>query len=198
MKKSRIVEVIFVGAAAIGGLVAYIVFSKQPNLDDKLQWTDVLVSNVLPERKVGKYHTYFIDYTDWKCYRKEKGQWKYKGDIYELANAKTTKKDYKTSQEVFSVYKSTVEITLKYAYMGSGAEWLQDLAQLRLYKRQIYQINFVDYDGTFLWKTNAHLRENLVYEGEIPQREGYVFQKWDTSLDNITSSLTVKPIYKKI
>lgn len=198
MKKETIIELICVGAAAAGGLIAYAVFSKQPNLDNEILWVDVLVGNEVPGRKVGKYHTYFIDYTNWKCYRKEKGKWKYKGDIYELVNARTTEKEYQTPQEVYSVYKSTVEITLKYAYMGDGADWLQDLCQLRLYERQIYKINFVDYDGTLLWKTDGHLRENIKYEGTLPGRPGYVFEKWDTNLEKITSSLTVKPVYKKI
>lgn len=197
MKKSTLIELGCFALAALTGLTVFLVYSDKNALDEKTSWANVYVGSDNPNRELGKYHAYFINYKTWDAFRKERGTWNLKGKIYEIAEYNPTFKDYSSSKEIYLLYKSVVSKQLGYTYRGSGAEWLMDLCQLRLYQRQEYSVKFLNYDGTLLWETTSYLRTEVVYGGETPKKEGYIFTGWDQNFGNIYSDLTVRAVFKE-
>lgn len=59
-----------------------------------------------------------------------------------------------------------------------------------------FVVTFKDYDGTILNVQKVEKGENAVAP-ERPTREGYTFEYWDRSFDNITESIEVRPVYSK-
>ena len=196
MKKDTVFELSFVGIIGLASLIAFLFCYRSPNLDEKTSWANVLVGKEEPKREDGKYHYYYVNYSNWKTYRKERGVWKEKGYIFELSNTKTSKKEYSNIQEIYSYYKVVVKMNLSYDYVGSGAEWLVDLCQLRLYERPIYNVKFVNYDGSLIWETKSYLRQSISFNGSTPVRAGYTFDGWDSKFDNVCSDLVIKATYK--
>ncbi len=59
-----------------------------------------------------------------------------------------------------------------------------------------FTVEFKDFDGKIL-KTEKVKEGGSATAPQTPQRDGYVFDKWDKDFSNITSNLTVTAIYKK-
>lgn len=60
-----------------------------------------------------------------------------------------------------------------------------------------YSVTFKDYDGTVIKTENVESGKSA-NEPDEPQREEYIFSKWDKSFDNITSDIVITAEYKKI
>ena len=63
-----------------------------------------------------------------------------------------------------------------------------------------YTVTFKNYDGTVLYTTNVNYGGNATYGSTTPQRQdgnnkSYIFDKWDISLNNITSDIVANAIY---
>ncbi len=67
-----------------------------------------------------------------------------------------------------------------------------------------YEVTFVNYDGTQLYKTSTFLGGQVEYVGDTPERPqdadgttiiDYTFSKWDGSLANISAPTTLKAVY---
>ncbi len=62
----------------------------------------------------------------------------------------------------------------------------------------IYNVTFVDYDGTVLSEQEVAYGEAATAPAENPRRPGYRFMGWDTSYDCISGNTTVTAIYREI
>ena len=62
---------------------------------------------------------------------------------------------------------------------------------------QTYNVTFKDYDGTVI-KTESVESGKSANAPEAPQREGFIFSKWDKPFDKITSDMVIKAEYTKI
>lgn len=196
MKKSFLIEIGFVFLSGIVGLMTFFLYSNYGAMDESTTWAEVLVGSNGPSKEIGKFHAYYIDFKNWDTYRKEAGEWKLKGKLYEIYMYAPSYKSYSSSKEIYSLYKVAVDKRLGYTYKGSGPDWLADLCKHRLFNHQVYSIKFLNYDDSLLWETTSFLREEIVYGGETPKREGYVFDGWDCSFNNVVSDMTIKANFR--
>ncbi|MGN1112565.1 MAG: cohesin domain-containing protein [Acutalibacteraceae bacterium] len=60
-----------------------------------------------------------------------------------------------------------------------------------------YTVVFKDYDGTVIKTENVESRKSANAPDD-PQREGYIFSKWDKSFDKVTSDMVITAEYTKI
>lgn len=65
-----------------------------------------------------------------------------------------------------------------------------------IYKKNIYKVNFYDFNNNIIKTEEVEYGQNLEYP-ELSIIDGYEFNGWDKEVTNITSNLDVKPIYKK-
>ena len=195
-KKIRF-ETLVVFLTAIVCVAFYFTYTSSENLDEKTTWTNVIIGQERPDISIGKSHSYYIVGSNWLVFRKEKNKWVEKGYIYELSDG-GIKRETSTSQQVYTLYKTVVKQKLRYDYNGTGEDWLRDLCQKRLYSRQILTVRFESEDDGLLEIKHCYLRDSVVYEGNIPEKEGYVFSGWDKSLFNIYEDIVVRPTFKKI
>lgn len=63
--------------------------------------------------------------------------------------------------------------------------------------QKTYSVIFKDYDGTVLKIENVK-SGNSANAPDDPQREGYIFSKWDKSFDNVTNDMVITAEYIKI
>ena len=61
----------------------------------------------------------------------------------------------------------------------------------------IYNVKFVDFDGTVLSEQEVPTGEAATAPAETPRRPGYRFMGWDTSYDCITGNTTVTATYRQ-
>ncbi len=77
---------------------------------------------------------------------------------------------------------------------GNITHVMADVEIVAVYVKQ-YTVTFVDYD-------NSELKTQVVDEGASatapasPQREGYIFDHWDTEFDSVMGNITVKAVYR--
>lgn len=65
-----------------------------------------------------------------------------------------------------------------------------------IYKKNIYKVNFYDFNNNIIKTEEAEYGQNLDYP-ELSIIDGYEFSGWDKEINNITSDLEVRPIYNK-
>ncbi|MCR4925056.1 MAG: InlB B-repeat-containing protein, partial [Clostridiales bacterium] len=63
------------------------------------------------------------------------------------------------------------------------------------YTRDIYTVNFYNYDGSVLLKTEEHYYGESATAPSAPERVGFEFTGWSANFDNITSSIDVYAQY---
>ena len=63
--------------------------------------------------------------------------------------------------------------------------------------QKTYSVIFKDYDGTVV-KTENVKSGNSAIAPDAPQREGYIFSKWDKSFDKVTNDIVITAEYIKI
>ncbi len=60
-----------------------------------------------------------------------------------------------------------------------------------------FDVVFVNYDGTLLYKTKVSEGGTAVYEGNIPKKNGEEFVGWDKPLKNITHNTLITAVFEK-
>ena len=65
-----------------------------------------------------------------------------------------------------------------------------------IYKKNIYKVNFYDFNNNIIKTEEVEYGQNLEYP-ELSIIDGYEFIGWDKEINNITSDLEVRPIYNK-
>lgn len=65
-----------------------------------------------------------------------------------------------------------------------------------IYKKNIYKVNFYDFNNNIIKTEEVEYGQNLDYP-ELSIIDGYEFIGWDKEINNITSDLEVRPIYNK-
>ncbi|MBQ2446234.1 MAG: heparinase II/III family protein, partial [Oscillospiraceae bacterium] len=83
------------------------------------------------------------------------------------------------------------KISIDYIYLGTYASL----------PTKEYTVTFVDVAGKELQKTTVYHGQSVKYTGKTPTKEidstyHYLFTGWDQPLDNVTSHMTVKPVFK--
>ncbi|MGN1443103.1 MAG: cohesin domain-containing protein [Acutalibacteraceae bacterium] len=63
--------------------------------------------------------------------------------------------------------------------------------------KDTFTVTFKDYDGTVL-KTETVEKGKSAVAPELPERDGYIFAKWDTDYENVRVDIVVTAVYKKI
>lgn len=53
---------------------------------------------------------------------------------------------------------------------------------------RLYNVTFVDYDGTFLYSQEVGYGETPIYSGDIPKRDYYTFSGWNPMLTAVTGN----------
>jgi uncharacterized repeat protein (TIGR02543 family) len=87
-----------------------------------------------------------------------------------------------------------------YAFASWAPEFPETMPQggARLtaqYKPNTYTVTFVDYGGSVIDKQDVEYGNDAAAPA-APEREGYVFTRWDTGFTGITADITVKAQYK--
>ena len=59
-----------------------------------------------------------------------------------------------------------------------------------------YNVSFLDYKGNALESYVISHRKDAHYEGETPEKEGYVFAGWDQSLYGVCRDMVYHPVFQ--
>ena len=73
----------------------------------------------------------------------------------------------------------------------------QNMTLYASWKRKVYEVKWIDYDGTVL-KTESVEHGCNGTEPEAPKREGYTFIGWSASCENVKSNMEIKALYESI
>ena len=105
-------------------------------------------------------------------------------------------KDYGASNTVAWTTGATGNKTLYVDVKDSNGKVVRKEMSYKVIKPE-FTVTFKNYDGTVL-KVETVISGDSALSPNVPQRDGYVFSKWDKSFDKVTSDLEITALYNKI
>ena len=91
---------------------------------------------------------------------------------------------------------STISLT---PYNSNWGQNTLELYEIYIeYELKKYTVRFLDHDGTTILDTQIVASGNSATPPPNPSRDGFVFDRWDKSYENINSDTDITAIYKKL